>query len=246
MRERGLSDGYTSPVFQRHQPQSPFMSSLNSFVAGLPSGSRTMLQPGADGQFDYYIWQGKAYSSNFGNIAGGLYLQDQGLVGLGGGTRVGLGDPNRFTTDRLFSLNAEDLYGGLGIGVGVTGTYFGVKGNVTHNSLYWRQKNGTLRLRTAATKSNYLFNRSYNLVGKSLQGVKVIGNAFGAVGGALTLGDIAVNGLNWSNGLDAAFGAAAFIPGVGWAISGAYFVTNLGTTLVTGKTIGVHIEESLR
>ncbi len=241
-----MGEGYTNPVFQNSRPN-PFMSSLNSFVAGLPSGSRTMLQPGADGQFDYYLfWQGKAYYSNHENLAGTLYLLDQGQVGFGGGTRVGLGDPNRFTTDRLFSLNAEDLYGGLGIGVGVTGTYFGVKGNVTHNSLYWRQKNGTLRLRTAATKSNYLFNRSYNLVGKSLQGVKALGTAFGIAGLALTANDIVFGaGFTTSNVLDAAFGAAGFIPGVGWAISGAYFITNTAVTLYSGKTIGVHLEESL-
>ena len=54
--------------------------------------------------------------------------------------------------------------------------------------------------------------------------------------------DIAVNGLNTSSGLDAAFGVVGFIPGVGWAISGTYFVTNLGIQMYTGKNIGEHIE----
>ena len=232
MREHGMGAGYTNPVFA--QGPSYQQQQMNQFFSSLPQGT---YQVDSD---DDEVFRLTGFSADK------YYARIFYRSFFGGGTRVGIGDPNYYSTDRLFSLNAEDLYGGLGIGIGAAGTYYGVKGNITHNDLYWRQKNGTLRLRTAATKSNYLFNRSYNLVGKSLQGVKVIGNAFGAVGGVLTLGDIAFNGLNWSNGLDAAFGAAAFIPGVGWAISGAYFVTNLGTTLVTGKTIGVHIEESLR
>ena len=30
----------------------------------------------------------------------------------------------------------------------------------------------------------------------------------------------------WSDGTDAVMGAVAFIPGIGWIISGAYFIAN--------------------
>jgi hypothetical protein len=45
----------------------------------------------------------------------------------------------------------------------------------------------------------------------------------------------------WSDGTDAVMGAVAFVPGVGWIISGAYFVANIAVQGATGKSIGQHI-----
>lgn len=38
----------------------------------------------------------------------------------------------------------------------------------------------------------------------------------------------------------------AFIPGVGWIISGAYFIANTAIENATGKSIGQHIAEAMQ
>ena len=51
------------------------------------------------------------------------------------------------------------------------------------------------------------------------------------------------DGFTTSNTLDLAFGAANFIPGVGWIISGSYFLVNTGFQLYSGKSIGEHLDD---
>jgi hypothetical protein len=71
------------------------------------------------------------------------------------------------------------------------------------------------------------------------------GTTLGLVGLGLTGADIIQNGLNWSNGTDAVMGLVAFIPVVGWAISGAYFLTNMIVQYETGESIGQHIGDAI-
>ena len=40
-------------------------------------------------------------------------------------------------------------------------------------------------------------------------------------------------------------GGVAFIPVIGWGISGTYFISNLVTIGITGQSIGDHIQGSL-
>lgn len=51
-----------------------------------------------------------------------------------------------------------------------------------------------------------------------------------------------VNGINWSNGLDLFFGLTSITPVVGWAIGGSYYISDIGTYMITGQTIGENIE----
>lgn len=53
-----------------------------------------------------------------------------------------------------------------------------------------------------------------------------------------------VNGVNSSNTLDAFFGGVSFAGPWGAAIGGVYFVGNLITVGVTGKTIGQHVDDN--
>ena len=76
----------------------------------------------------------------------------------------------------------------------------------------------------------------------SLRAIKNTGRALGWAGIGVSAIDIGVNGINVSNSLDLIMGGVAFIPGVGWTISGAYFLTNIGTQLITNKSIGEHIQ----
>jgi hypothetical protein len=71
--------------------------------------------------------------------------------------------------------------------------------------------------------------------------VEAAGKTLGFAAVALTGADIYNNGLNWSNGTDLAFDGIAFIPVVGWAISGAYFIANEAVKYETGQSIGQHI-----
>ncbi|MCD4747441.1 MAG: FG-GAP-like repeat-containing protein [Bacteroidales bacterium] len=76
----------------------------------------------------------------------------------------------------------------------------------------------------------------------SLRVLKSTGRKLGYVGFFVSGADIAVNGVNMSNSLDLIMGGVAFIPGVGWAISGTYFIANIATQLTTGQSIGEHIQ----
>ena len=82
MREHGMGAGYTNPVFAQMPAQNQFSSNLNSFVSGLPWGSRATLNATGNGEFDYILWQGRAYYSNYGSLLGGLSLSGYGSLFL--------------------------------------------------------------------------------------------------------------------------------------------------------------------
>ena len=80
-------------------------------------------------------------------------------------------------------------------------------------------------------------------VNHSIRAIRNTGRALGGAGIIVTGIDMRVNGINVSNSLDLVMGGIAFIPGIGWAISGTYFLANITTQLVTNKSIGEHIQE---
>ena len=71
--------------------------------------------------------------------------------------------------------------------------------------------------------------------------VEGAGQALGGLAVGLTLIDMRQNGVNWSNGTDLFFDGVAFIPGVGWAISGTYFLANMIVKGETNQSIGQYI-----
>ena len=141
-------------------------------------------------------------------------------------------DPDRGADGVRYSgpmLNEHDLvsdalklagYAAGGAGIGAA------RGDLLHNKSFWRQLDGTWRVRNAASESNYLLNRSYNLAGARLSGLKAAGRWIGGAGVVISFADIAYNGPNSRNVLDFGFGVAGFFPPVGTALSAVY---TLGT-----------------
>jgi hypothetical protein len=78
----------------------------------------------------------------------------------------------------------------------------------------------------------------------SLRALKNTGRVLGYTGMFLSGVDMATNGVNVSNSLDLIMGGVAFIPGFGWAVSGLYFVGNLGWQAYSGRTIGESIQSN--
>ncbi|MBL7876256.1 MAG: hypothetical protein JNL53_11370, partial [Cyclobacteriaceae bacterium] len=73
-------------------------------------------------------------------------------------------------------------------------------------------------------------------------GAKSFSTKLGVVGLAVSGYDIYDQGLNTSRTLDVVMGGVAFIPVVGWGISGTYFIGNLITIGITGQSIGDRIQ----
>ena len=68
----------------------------------------------------------------------------------------------------------------------------------------------------------------------------------GAAGAVVTVGEVIYNGeVKASNVLDATMTGVAFIPVVGWIASGLYFVADIVTEEVTGKSIGGHLDGTI-
>jgi RHS repeat-associated protein len=142
----------------------------------------------------------------------------------------GQGDGHSFMDNANFAFNAGDLY-------------YSAKGEALHNELYWVQKNGKIRS-TASIGNNYLLKRSYNLTGQLAEGAKIASRSF-AYAGAAVSGINMVSDFRFANTFDFAMGMTTFIPGVGWAVSGVYFISNVAVESYTGKTIGEHLELQL-
>jgi RHS repeat-associated protein len=140
------------------------------------------------------------------------------------------GDGHSFMDNANFSFNAAGLY-------------YSVQGEALHNELYWVQKNGTIRS-TNSIGNNYLFKRSYNITGELAEDAKIASKNFSYAG-------LAVSGLNmvtdfrFANTFDFAMGATAFLPGIGWAIAGSYFISNVAWEAYSGRTIGQSLELQL-
>jgi RHS repeat-associated protein len=132
------------------------------------------------------------------------------------------------------------------IGLGTVSTFYDIKGNSLHNDLYWKGKTtGKIYTKNPFTSNKIGWKaNSFKATGKTFQGAKSLGTKLGIVGMALTGADIIWgDGLTSSNILDATFGAAGFIPGIGWMISGSYFIINTGVQLYSGKSIGEHLDD---
>ncbi|MFA5727727.1 MAG: hypothetical protein WC886_08820, partial [Saccharofermentanaceae bacterium] len=142
----------------------------------------------------------------------------------------GQGDGHSFMDNANFAFNAGDLY-------------YSAKGEALHNELYWVQKNGKIRS-TASIGNNYLLKRSYNLTGQLAEGAKIASRSF-AYAGAAVSGINMVSDFRFANTFDFAMGMTTFIPGVGWAVSGVYLISNVAVDSYTGKTIGEHLELQL-
>lgn len=71
--------------------------------------------------------------------------------------------------------------------------------------------------------------------------VETTGKVLGVAGMAFTGYDIYKNGINWTNGTDLVMEGVGFIPVVGWAISGTYFLSNFIVEHYTGESIGQHL-----
>ncbi|SUB88367.1 Uncharacterised protein [Porphyromonas macacae] len=94
-------------------------------------------------------------------------------------------------------------------------------------------------------KSGYMTNRnpfsnrnvynSFKWGGRLLSGSAVV----------LTGVDMKVHGINTGNTSDMVFGVIAFVPEVGWVISGIYTVADYVTVRATGKKISEHAEDFL-
>lgn len=139
----------------------------------------------------------------------------------------------------------QDAYFYTSTGVGAVGSFYGLKGNVAHNEWWWRQKNGTWRWRTPSTKTNYVFNRSYNLKGNALSKAKALSTKLAVVNTLLIGADIAVNKqVKASHVINGVMTGLSFT-GVGSIISGLWFIADLGTQLVTGKSLSDRIDEAV-
>ncbi len=69
------------------------------------------------------------------------------------------------------------------------------------------------------------------------------GKVLGGLSGLITVGQVIYNGeIKASNVLDATMTAASFIPVVGWAIGGGYFIADVATRMITDKSIGEHLD----
>jgi RHS repeat-associated protein len=143
---------------------------------------------------------------------------------------------NESTSSAKGSRNFLDY---AGLTSGWASTYNGVRGDAVHNGLYWIQKNGTIRL-TSTIKSNITFKKSYELVGKVTSMSKMTSAGFAGLGTVISAVQF-YNNPTKANAFDAAMGLTSFIPVVGWAISGTYFVANLGSLIFTDQTLGQHL-----
>ncbi len=66
------------------------------------------------------------------------------------------------------------------------------------------------------------------------------------IGGVLAVGDVLIDGeLRASHVLNTAMVGVSAIPGFGWIVGGAYFLSDMITLGVTGKTIGQHLDEAV-
>ena len=116
-------------------------------------------------------------------------------------------------------------------------------GNITHNELYWIGKNGKFYTHDLRFKQGG-WAYSYKVVGIPLDPIKKIGK--GLSGFAAFVDVVAfIQQPSVANGFELCMDGLGFIPGIGWVISMAYFITNTIIDYKTGFTIGELIENSI-
>ena len=126
--------------------------------------------------------------------------------------------------------------------------YFALTSEAFHNELYWMQKNGAITF-TKNIGSNYLLRRSYSLVGQTLETSKIIAKGLWRANMAYAVVDYGMTAITTGRmpsagkGWDLFATSVAVIPGWGWMVSGAYWITSAGFYIYTGKTLGEHIDE---
>ncbi|HEY4788280.1 MAG TPA: RHS repeat-associated core domain-containing protein, partial [Bacteroidales bacterium] len=238
---------YDTQLGQNIANETGDISYLNSVRDGVAmgdyNGRGTISYSGFNGV--YFGKTGKIYLDyNFAStpdaITGG-FSEDNEKYTIAPGVGVG-----RMAIDPSIFGNAQSQGGGhsfmdyLNFGVNAGDLYYSVKGEALHNELYWVQKNGTIRS-TNSIGNNYLLRRSYNITGELAEGAKIAARNFAYVGTAMS-GINMVTDFRFANTFDFAMGLTTFIPGVGWAISGLYFISNVAVQAYTGKTIGEHLE----
>ncbi len=150
--------------------------------------------------------------------------------------------------DWFYSTSLEGTYNGwdyakfaagaIGFEVGVleAGWNYSSKAvkNQTAYNIQQTLKTHGVKVQTKAIKSG---------VSKILRGG---GRATGYLSIGFTTADMVLNSqVNASNLVDVAVTGVAFIPVVGWAISGSYFIADIITLGITGESIGGHINNAV-
>jgi hypothetical protein len=131
--------------------------------------------------------------------------------------------------------------------MGGAGTLTGVTSNGMHNSIYWVQKNGKVRL-TKNIGKNYLLQRSNKIVAQTLYTSKIVAQSFTNIN---IIYSAANYGISWAlngnipsfgKGMDLFFTSMAAIPGLGWAVSGSYWTMSAVSYAITGKWMSEHMD----
>lgn len=175
-------------------------------------------------QVDWSVWRTEVYPMPYGAGENGYgdVIPNQSAIGL-----------------------PSDALDYTGVLIGAGGTYFGVMGEGFHNNLYWIQKNGVLRSTNILNSTNKIYQTSYNIVGSTLKNTKLIGKGFSIAGSVVSTTQF-ISEPNLANAIDGVMGNTTYIPGVGWAISGVYYIGNIISETTTGRTLGTITVEGAR
>jgi len=206
----------------------------------------------------YYDWVSGTfrYVSNPGRVViGGFWLDvpisekvNEGLDGeIAGRWIIGAGIRSIFINPG-FGEGSFSSSGGnhgiddyVGLAVSAVGAYNGFMGDAFYSKYHHVQKNGTIRsAKFVKNNANKIYQTSRDGVKALTKNARVLSRGAGIVGSAISVGQF-VYEPTIANAFDGVMSATAFIPVVGWAVSGTYFILNTFTTATTGQTIGEHI-----
>lgn len=113
------------------------------------------------------------------------------------------------------------------------------------NELWHIQKNGTLRTAWSSLRNNNFVRASKELSLSKTAGLRSFSNKVAVVSLLVTGYGIATTGvIKPSDALNATMAGISFT-GVGSLVLGAYFVTDFGFTIVTGKGLGQRLDEAV-
>jgi hypothetical protein len=127
------------------------------------------------------------------------------------------------------------------LGFGAVGTYYGFMGDAFYSKYHHMQHNGTIRsAKFVKNNPNKIYRTSRQSVKALTKNARFLSRGAGILGSTISVFQFAYDP-TYANAFDGLMGATAFIPVVGWAVSGTYFIANTFTTAITGETIGEHI-----